>query len=538
MATNGHAITVSTTETDQSHVASFWARYEHLKMHDVLKNVLLEDVLTRYENLVLKHSVYTSEVEAERALTHTALQREQQALANVSQLQHILNRDPFVLVLLDGDGMIFNDRYLRAGEAGGVKAAAVLHDAVQNWAAANVDGCPAEVKVTVRVYANLSGLAGVCTKAGLVASPSQLEEFARGFTRGKMLFDFVDVGPGKDRADVKVAEALRLFLYDYHCRQILFGCSQDNGYARVLEQYVENAEALQRVTLLEGVPFEKELAVLPYPTAKFPTIFRDTKISIPPVDLFADPAPFRPRIDSRGLNAACEAFTPGRSNTNTPLSSYLPKRLSPIHNLLEPTSSPDSLPQHLRTFSSTSVSSSDASNPPSFSWALVAKSSAARLLSSAPTSSSAATPSNGTSVAKEILRNRAGHRVDEPLDYDREEVIRLKKLKMCNQHYIGGGCCHYNAGKSDKCPHKHEIRVTAQERYLLRVVARETPCKKGLFCDDKKCIYGHRCPFPVATEGSLRGSGRCLNGEHCRFGHEMHGVDSKVVKTVRVTGAF
>ena len=59
-----------------------------------------------------------------------------------------------------------------------------------------------------------------------------------------------------------------------------------------------------------------------------------------------------------------------------------------------------------------------------------------------------------------------------------------------------------------------------------------------LFCDDKKCIYGHRCPFPVATEGSLRGSGRCLNGEHCRFGHEMHGVDSKIVKTVRVTGAL
>ncbi|KAK0361064.1 hypothetical protein LTR91_026590, partial [Friedmanniomyces endolithicus] len=143
------------------------------------------------------------------------------------------------------------------------------------------------------------------------------------------------------------------------------------------------------------------------------------------------------------------------------------------------TSSPDSLPQHLRTFSSTSVSSSDASNPTS-SWALVAKTSAFRPLTSAPTSSSSvATTSTTTSVAKEILRNRAGHRVDEPLDYDREEVIRLKKLKMCNQHYIGGGCCHYNAGKSDKCPHKHEVKVTAQERYFLRVVARETPCKKG-----------------------------------------------------------
>ncbi|KAK1064030.1 hypothetical protein LTR33_012160 [Friedmanniomyces endolithicus] len=493
MATNGHATNVSTTETDHSHVASFWARYEHLKMHDVLKNVLLEDVLTRYENLVLKHSVYNSEVEAERALAHTALQREQQALANVSQLQHILNRDPFVLVLLDGDGMIFNNRYLRAGEAGGVKAAAVLHHAVQNWAAANVDGCPAEVKVTVRVFANLSGLAGVCTKAGLVASPSQLEEFARGFTRGKMLFDFVDVGPGKDRADVKVAEALRLFLYDYHCRQILFGCSHDNGYARVLEQYVESAEALQRVTLLEGVPFEKELAALPYSTAKFPTIFRDTKISIPPVDLLAEPAPFRPRIDSRGLNAACEAFTPGRSNTNTPLSPYLPKRLSPIHSL-QSTSSPDSLPQHLRTFSSTSVSSSDASNPTS-PWALVAKTSAARPQTTAPTSFFAGTTPTTTSVAKEILRNRAGHRVDEALDYDREEVLRLKKLKMCNQHYIGGGCCHYNAGKSDKCPHKHEIKVTAQERYFLRVVARETPCKKGY-------VISHpTSPSPYLDEG-------------------------------------
>jgi len=29
-----------------------------------------------------------------------------------------------------------------------------------------------------------------------------------------------------------------------------------------------------------------------------------------------------------------------------------------------------------------------------------------------------------------------------------------------------------------------------------------------------------------------------LEWGHCRFGHEMHGVDSKIVKTVRVTGAF
>ena len=42
-------------------------------------------------------------------------------------------------------------------------------------------------------------------QAGLINAPSQLADFARGFTRGKTLFDFVDVGPGKDRADGKIA---------------------------------------------------------------------------------------------------------------------------------------------------------------------------------------------------------------------------------------------------------------------------------------------------------------------------------------------
>lgn len=115
------------------------------------------------------------------------------------------NRDPFVLVLIDGDGMIFNTSFLRDGEAGGRQAAAVLHDVVQKWSAANVIETPPDVKVVVRIYANLGGLADVCTKAGLISSPTQLAEFARGFTRGKTLFDFVDVGAGKDRADGKIA---------------------------------------------------------------------------------------------------------------------------------------------------------------------------------------------------------------------------------------------------------------------------------------------------------------------------------------------
>lgn len=63
---------------------------------------------------------------------------------------------------------------------------------------------PADLKIVCRIYANVRGLADVCVRAGLVDSPVAFEDFTRGFTRGKTLFDFVDVGPGKDRADEKI----------------------------------------------------------------------------------------------------------------------------------------------------------------------------------------------------------------------------------------------------------------------------------------------------------------------------------------------
>lgn len=143
-------------------------------------------------------------------------------------------------------------------------------------------------------------------------------------------------------------------------------------------------------------------------------------------------------------------------------------------------------------------------------------------------------PASAPVPATPIKRNKFNQRLDDVLDYDRDEVQRVKKLKSCNQHYIGNGCCHFNAGKPDKCPHAHNNRLTDADLKVLRVVARETPCKKGHDCDDPKCIYGHRCPFPLAMEGSMRGIG-CLNGNACRFPSSMHGMDTVPVKikTVR-----
>lgn len=171
---------------------------------------------------------------------------------------------------------------------------------------------PSDIKIVTRVYANVTGLAETCIRAGIVDKASAIDDFVRGFTRGKNLFDFVDVGPGKDRADDKLTgkeqrlpldsaiprmvavpfgmpfasltllkpETFKLYLYDFHCHHILFGCSHDNGYARLLEEYTTDQGFVGRITLLEGVPFEKELVTLPFMTKKFENLFRSSKINL------------------------------------------------------------------------------------------------------------------------------------------------------------------------------------------------------------------------------------------------------------------
>jgi hypothetical protein len=311
-------------------------------------------------------------------------------------------------------------------------------------------------------------------------------------------------------------ETFKAYLYNYHCRQIVFGCSHDNGFARLLEQYTEDQEAKGRVTLLEGVPFEKELAVLPFTKVKFSGIFRNSKINLSQMDLLTG----RPqRADSRvGLNGASDIFTP-RSMTPVFQSPFSSNANLPSAAVGAPLS-------HVRT---NSFASSGNTSDKEATWAVVTRKNQHKPL--------ADLPRPAPEPVDTVKRNRAGQRVDIPGDYDRDEVQRIKKLKSCNQHYIGIGCCHYNAGREDKCPHNHDFTFSAADLKTLRVVAKETPCKKGHECDDPKCIYGHICPFPLATEGSMRGIG-CLNGEACRFPKSMHNMDKVPVKMIRTSGMF
>jgi hypothetical protein len=114
------------------------------------------------------------------------------------------NRDPFILVLIDGNGMIFQHNFLKQGELGGKTAANTVNNAIFEWARNNITEVPEETKVVVRVYANVKGIAEACAKAGIVEHPSRVEEFVRGFTSSNPLSDIIDVGAASDAVEGKI----------------------------------------------------------------------------------------------------------------------------------------------------------------------------------------------------------------------------------------------------------------------------------------------------------------------------------------------
>ena len=107
--------------------------------------------------------------------------------------------------------MIFQDSFLQQGEQGGKDAANQLWAAVREYSTRNLPNISSP-KIITRIYANVKGLADACYRSGIIERPFLIEEFSRGFNGSRLLFDFVDVGSGKDRADDKIA-GMRLDLH-------------------------------------------------------------------------------------------------------------------------------------------------------------------------------------------------------------------------------------------------------------------------------------------------------------------------------------
>ena len=58
--------------------------------------------------------------------------------------------------------------------------------------------------IIVRAFANVKSLTKALHRDGKMRDNADLASFARGFTQRQGLFDFVDVGSGKEEADEKI----------------------------------------------------------------------------------------------------------------------------------------------------------------------------------------------------------------------------------------------------------------------------------------------------------------------------------------------
>lgn len=158
----------------------------------------------------------------------------------------------------------------------------------------------------------MEGLSHKLRAVGVLRNPNEMAPFARAFSLHQPLFNFIDVGSGKERADYKIrgmccimsyvrprwlhrtkysrvliamnAETLRLFITNMQCKHVLFGGCHDDGYLPALDPYKRDPKAASRISLLETLPIQPGFAQLGYKVVSFPSIFR------------SEPLPDRPTL--------------------------------------------------------------------------------------------------------------------------------------------------------------------------------------------------------------------------------------------------
>ncbi|KAJ8064702.1 hypothetical protein OCU04_007022 [Sclerotinia nivalis] len=193
------------------------------------------------------------------------------------------NRNPYIMALVDADGMIFNQELIDQGLEGGKKAANLLRASI-------LEQCSGpqteEIEIMAKVCANYSGLSKALMRDGTLESLEKFKDFTLGFTQGKAHFDFIDVGYGKERADSKIKECIRWHLRNWNCKQLLLGISFDSGYAPFLEEVITQDDR-NRITIMEGPPIVRELSTIGLRTLKFEHIFRSEKL----IDRATEPSP-------------------------------------------------------------------------------------------------------------------------------------------------------------------------------------------------------------------------------------------------------
>ncbi|SMR44410.1 unnamed protein product [Zymoseptoria tritici ST99CH_1A5] len=461
-------------------VSSYTARLEAFQKSDEERNALFKDLVDQYKQLKERYDEKQGDYDNELASRRMWQQRASASEQALTVQKQVSSSHNFVVVLVDGDGAIFQDYLLSMGKEGGAEAAHQLYTTIKEEVKAKYPDAISDWSIVVQVVLNLQGLAMKLASCGIISSPTELVSFGRAFGLAQPLFSFVDVGVGKERADHKIRETLRLYLPIAQCKHIFFAPCHDNGYLPVFESYRRDP----RLTLIETRPAEWGFRELGIEIKSFPKIFRTVDLPsggrMPPPGLPASPAP------------------PVRAPT-------IPHNTVPIMKPASPAPSTESNPP--------TTTSTNGSTTTSSSWATVGKTGVnSKTINIAP--------KKPPPTRKFVLLNAYDERLDTWLpDTDKSAELRYAKRmastgKCCNDFYLSGKC-----EKGEYCDYKHTEKLTPAEVLVLKHKARSRSCPQRAYCRDVDCHFGHVCKF---------GKDFC-NAENCWFASS-HNTDTEPAK--------
>ncbi|KAJ6019596.1 hypothetical protein N7499_009438 [Penicillium canescens] len=419
-------------------------------------------------------------------------------------------RNPFVLVLVDGDGYLFKDHFLKNGSEGGINAARELNDSVRELMHSTMGVQAEQCQIMVRVYANVLGLSKALARAGLVGHEARsLSPFTSTFTRAQALFDFVDAAEKKEGSDYKIREMFRLFAELNQCRHIYFAGCHDTGYGSLLTPYRGRSD---RITLIKAAGFHREFEALDLPIKELPTVFMNTPLlnSKPPTGPAASKAISGTHTSNgtnssngthgtNGIKTVCKHFQRGICKFgNSCNKQHVMPNQSLNHTPKPPSSkySGDS-PEH---------------DSPKHLW-------------SSPTVGRTeeffrtALPLPSIKTEEFIPVTKDGHRIDPYIPspsgaaFD-EYHSRAKEAKVCNSYHLSGECGDMS------CPYDHsDVSDTIIE--VLRFMLLQHPCSRAGACRSIKCYMGHLCQKPGC---------KAVKSWQCRFNQAAHTLDLKVAR--------
>ncbi|KAM5344279.1 hypothetical protein ACJ41O_012816 [Fusarium nematophilum] len=479
-----------------------------IQLAEYRRNDALSNILDNYAQLLESYKRLKSDYEEER-----------EGRERYKQLARGQERNPFALVLVDGDGYIFNEAFVGAGDEGGSRAAKQLNDAVKaSLRRKGLEGCG----IMIRVYANLVGLSKSLCKNGLCgAEKRSLSSFVAGFNRSYGLTDFVDAGELKESADAKLRKLLGMYAENTQCKIIYFAAGHDVGYVSDLTPYRGNRE---RFTLIRtpSLLFHKEFDKLGMNIEEFPGVFRSTPLTysssaqpqtksnpsstsgagkyVPPSPNPASSGGFS--IDS---NSACQFFALGKCKYGNSC------RFSHIDTKMTPQGSYDNSPSPSNGSRSNSNINGD--------WRRGSGPLPSRLnIDDLPKKEDI--PEGY--VAVNAVQDRLDAYLIPPTADARKRLKAMSADKrFCNNSQLFDAC------DNDACEYEHNP-IPDDLKGALEELSRSVPCSRRGACMKPNCVYGHVCQKPDCRHRGGKG--------YCRFSRQVCTGDYKLGELVPVVG--